>query len=293
MAGKRTVLTVQLRRLAALLSEMRERAGISKEVVSERTGINVTTLYRIESAQARPQRRTLMAMLDLYGVDDAGRSDVIQLLQEAQKPGMSRPFEAAVSDVYAAYINFESDARSERMYELSCIPGLLQTERYAWAVLDTTMPKVDAGVVEQRLRARVERAKVLNREGNPLELWVVLDEAAIRRVVGGAEVMREQLLRLAEESEKRNVILQVLPFDAGAHPAMVGSFVLLDFFPEHGDPELVYVEGIAGDNIVEGETEIRRFGVMFDQLRAMALSPRDSIALIHEVADSLADSGLS
>ncbi|MBF5001312.1 helix-turn-helix domain-containing protein [Nocardia sp. BSTN01] len=286
MAGKRTVLTVQLRRLAALLSEMREQAGISKEVVSARTGINVTTLYRIETAQARPQRRTLTAMLDLYGIGEPQRSDAVQLLMEAQKPGMSRPFEAAVSEVYAAYINFETEALSARLFQTSFIPGLLQTERYAWAVLDTAMPKVETSVIEQRLRARVERSKVLSRDGNPLELWVVLDEAAIRRVVGGPEVMREQLLRLTEDTDKRNVILQVLPFGAGAHPAMVGSFVVLDF-PDPADPELVYVEGIAGDDIVEGHNEIRRFGVMFDQLRAMALSPRDSAEMINEIADGL------
>ncbi|WP_280389672.1 helix-turn-helix domain-containing protein [Nocardia wallacei] len=283
MAGKRTVLTVQLRRLAALLQEMRENAGISKEVVSARTGINVTTLYRIETAQARPQRRTLMAMLDLYGIEEPQRSDALQLLQEAQKPGMSRPFEAAVSEVYAAYINFETEALSARLFQTSFIPGLLQTEQYAWAVLDTAMPKVETAVIEQRLRARFERAKLLAKE-EPLELWVVLDEAAIRRVVGGREVMRGQLLRLVEEAEKRNVILQVLPFDAGAHPAMVGSFVVLDFH-DPADPELVYVEGIAGDDIVEGHNEIRRFGVMFDQLRAMALSPRDSTNLVARVAD--------
>ncbi len=286
MAGKRTVLTVQLRRLAALLSEMREQAGISKEVVSARTGINVTTLYRIETAQARPQRRTLTAMLDLYGIGEPQRSDAVLLLTEALKPGMSRPFEAAVSDVYAAYINFETEALSARLFQTSFVPGLLQTERYAWAVLDTAMPKVDTSVIEQRLRARVERSKVLTRDDNPLELWVVLDEAAIRRVVGGPEVMREQLLRLTEDTDKREVILQVLPFGAGAHPAMVGSFVVLDF-PDPADPEIVYVEGIAGDDIVEGHNEIRRFGVMFDQLRAMALSPRDSAEMITAIADDL------
>ncbi|WP_026343487.1 helix-turn-helix transcriptional regulator [Nocardia sp. BMG111209] len=286
MAGKRTVLTVQLRRLAVLLTELRELAGVSKEEVSARSGINVTTLYRIETAQARPQRRTLMAMLDLYEVDDERRADALQLLQEAQKPGMSRPFEAAVSDVYAAFINFENAALSARLFEMSFIPGLLQTERYAWAVLDTTMPKAESSVIEQRLRARFERAKVLTRQDRPLELWVVLDEAAIRRVVGGPDVMREQLLRLIDESEKRNVILQVLPFEAGAHPAMIGSFVVLDF-QDPADPELVYIEGAAGDDIVEGRDGVRRFGVMFDQLRAMALSPRDSVTLVTEAADQL------
>ncbi|MBF6158652.1 helix-turn-helix domain-containing protein [Nocardia cyriacigeorgica] len=285
MAGKRTILTAGLRRLSVLLTEMREQANLTKEEVSAKTGINVTTLYRIERAQARPQRRTLLTMLDLYGVDDARRKDALELLSDAQKPGMSRPYEASLTEVYAAYINFESVALSARHYQTSYVPGLLQTEQYALAVIDTTMPKVDAAVMERRARARMDRAAVLTKD-DPLELWVVLDEAAIRRVVGGPEIMRGQLHRLLEEVLKKNVILQILPFDAGAHPGMAGSFTLLDFH-DPADPELVYVEGIAGDALIEGHNEIRRFGVIFDQLRAMALSPRDSAALISDAASAL------
>ncbi|WP_225732064.1 MULTISPECIES: helix-turn-helix transcriptional regulator [unclassified Nocardia] len=285
MAGKRTVLTVRLRRLAAQLFELREHAGLSKEEVSGKTGINVTTLYRIETAQARPQRRTLMAMLDLYGVTEQQRSDALQLLTDALRPGMSRPYEGSLSEVYAAYINFEAEALSARHFETSFIPGLLQTEQYAMAVIDTAMPKLEASVLEQRARARMDRAGVLTKE-DALELWVVMDEAAIRRVVGGPTVMRGQLDRLLQETKRKNVILQILPFGAGAHPAMTGAFTLLDFH-DPADPELVYVEGIAGDELIEGHPEIRRFGVMFDQLRAMALSPRDSMELITEAAKGL------
>lgn len=287
MAGKRTVLTVRLRRLASMLFDMREHAELSKEDVSGKTGINVTTLYRIETAQARPQRRTLMAMLDLYGVNDQQRADALQLLSDALKPGMSRPYEGSLSEVYAAYINFESEALSARHYQTSYVPGLLQTEQYALAVIDTSMPKVEASVMEHRARARMDRAYVLTKD-DPLELWVVMDEAAIRRVVGGPAVMRGQLERLLEETKRKNVILQILPFDAGAHPGMAGSFTLLDF-PDPADPELVYVEGIAGDELIEGHPEIRRFGVIFDQLRAMALSPRDSATLIGELAAKMHD----
>ncbi|MBL1079031.1 helix-turn-helix domain-containing protein [Nocardia sp. 2] len=285
MAGKRTVLTVRLRRLAAMLHEMRETAGLSKEVVSSKTGINVTTLYRIETAQARPQRRTLTAMLDLYKIGEPQRSDALQLLVDALKPGMARSFEDAVSEVYGAYINFEAEALSARFFQATYIPGLLQTQAYADAVYDTTMPKISEQVREQRIRARVERSRVLVKD-DPLELWVVLDEAVVRRTVGGPEVMREQLNRIVEHTEKRNVILQILPFDAGAHPGMLGSFTLLDF-PDPADPELVYVEGIASDELIEGHPEVRRYGVMFDQLRAMALSPRDSITMIAQTMDKL------
>ncbi|MEV0341493.1 helix-turn-helix transcriptional regulator [Nocardia sp. NPDC050713] len=281
MAGKRTVLTAGLRRLAALLTEMRDKVGLSKEEVSSRTGINVTTLYRIEQAQARPQRRTLNTLLDIYEVDPDRRKYALELLSDAQKPGMSRPWEANLTEVYAAYINFESEALSARHYQTSYIPGLLQTEQYAAAVIDTSMPKVETAIMESRVHARLNRATVLDKE-KPLELWVVLDEAAIRREVGGQQTMRGQLEKLLLEGKRKNVILQILPFNAGAHPGMAGSFTLLDF-ENPDDNELVYVEGIAGDTLVEGHNEVRRFGVIFDQLRAMALSPRDSVALIEEI----------
>ncbi|TQM31474.1 helix-turn-helix domain-containing protein [Nocardia bhagyanarayanae] len=282
MAGKRTVLTAGLRRLAALLTEMRDKVGLSKEEVSTRTGINVTTLYRIEQAQARPQRRTLNTLLDIYEVDPDRRRYALELLSDAQKPGMSRPWEANLTEVYAAYINFESEALSARHYQTSYIPGLLQTEQYAAAVIDTSMPKVETAIMESRVHARLNRAAVLDKD-KPLELWVVLDEAAISREVGGPQTMRGQLEKLLLESKRKNVILQILPFNAGAHPGMAGSFTLLDF-ENPDDNELVYVEGIAGDTLVEGHNEVRRFGVIFDQLRAMALSPRDSVALIEEIA---------
>lgn len=285
MAGKRTVLTVRLRRLAAMLHEMRETAGLSKEVVSAKTGINVTTLYRIETAQARPQRRTLTAMLELYDIPEPQRSDALQLLVDALKPGMARSFEDAVSEVYGAYINFEAEALSARFFQASFVPGLLQTEAYANAVYETTMPKISEQVREQRVRARLERSRVLGKH-DPLELWVVLDEAVIKRLVGGKEVMRQQFDQLLDHTNKRNVILQILPFDAGAHPGMLGSFTLLDF-PDPADPELVYVEGIASDELIEGHPEVRRYGVMFDQLRAMALSPRDSITMIEQAIEEM------
>ena len=274
MAGKRTVLTVRLRRLAAMLHEMREHVELSKEEVSAQTGINVTTLYRIETAQARPQRRTLNAMLDLYGVGGAQREDAVELLSDALKPGMSQAYEGSVSEVYAAYINFESEALSARHYQTVTIPGLLQTHQYAMAVIDTSMPKLEAPVLESRAPARMDRAANLAKD-EPLELRVVMDEAVIRRMVGGPLTMQGQFERLLQETKRKNVILQILPFDAGALPRMAGSFTLLDF-DDPADPELVYVEGIAGDELIEGHTEIRRFGVIFDQLRAMALSRRDS-----------------
>lgn len=282
---KRNVLTLRLRRLAALLLQMREAAGVTREDVSIHTGINETTLYRIESARVRPQRRTLVALLDLYGVAEPDRGDALQLFAEAGTPGMSRSYQFDVAEEYAAFINFEAEALSIRNYESLYVPGLLQTERYARAAIEGWLPMADPADMENRVTARMDRAVVLTKS-HPLEVWAVMDEAAIRRVVGSPEIMAEQLAHLLEVAKSPTVTLQVIPFDAGAHPGMHGSFVIMDF-PDPTDPELVYVEGIAGEQLLEGDAEVRRYGLLFDHIRAMALSPKKTLEFIFEATHQL------
>src|SRR5271165_2048290 len=176
--------TVRLRRLAAELRRLRSAAQLSRENVEEQTGINEGTLYRLETARARPQRRTLMTLLDLYGADDPLRSDLLAIAQGADNQGWLRPYHSELPEEYAAYISFEAEARAVRNYESLFIPGLLQTEGYARAVITGTLPMASETEVEQRVQARMERQELL-RGDNPLELWAILDEAAIRRMVGG------------------------------------------------------------------------------------------------------------
>jgi transcriptional regulator with XRE-family HTH domain len=250
--------------------------GLSREDVAEQTGINPATLYRIEKARVRPQGRTLAALLTLYGVDDAERANLTSVLKDAGQRGWLQAYQSELPEEYGAYIEFEDEARAIWNYESLFVPGLLQTEAYARAVINGGMPTLGRDQVEHRVNVRMQRQDVLTRD-LPLHLWAICDEAALHRVVGGAQVMREQLLRLAEVAELPHVMLQLIPFDAGAHPGMPGSFHVMDFAD---DPNVVYIDSMAGDLFLEEEPEIRRYTVLFEHLRAVALSPAASLELI-------------
>ncbi len=285
MAPKRQTPTVRLRRLAAELRRLRSETDLSREVVSERTGINSATLYRIETARARPQKRTLVTLLDLYEVDKTQRDYLIVLLKDAGKQGWLRPYHSDLPEEYTAYISFEDEAKGVRNYETSFIPGLAQDEEYARAVIRGVLPAATDDEVEDRVRARIERQAVLTKD-KPLKLWVIVDEAALRRLVGGVQVMRKQLVHLAELVKKPNITFQVIPLSAGAHPGMPGQFALMDF-EDPMDTDLIYIDSMAGDLFLEADADINRYRSIFDNLVAVALSPNESVALVTEIADKL------
>ncbi|MFE3649422.1 helix-turn-helix domain-containing protein [Streptomyces sp. NPDC057579] len=274
--------TVRLRRLAAELRRLRNAAGLTRDDVTEQKGINAATLYRIEKARARPQKRTLIALLELYEASEEQRADLLAIQNGSADRGWLRPYHSELPEEYTAYIGFEAEARTVRNYESLFIPGLAQTESYARAVIKGVWPAATHKQVEQRVQARMERQALLTKE-QPIQLWAIVDEAAVRRTVGGPKVMREQIARLLELAEEPNVTFQVIPFDKGAHAGMPGSFVHMDF-PDPADPELVYLDTPAGDLFLESETEIRRYKSMFEHLQAVALGPVDSTDLLAKVA---------
>jgi transcriptional regulator with XRE-family HTH domain len=275
--------TVRLRRLAAELRRLRAAASLTREQVSDQTAINSATLYRIETAKVRPQRRTLMALLDKYGVkDETRRAELIALSQQSTEPGWLQAYESELPEQYTTYISFEAEARSLRAYESSFVPGLLQTEDYARALIAGVLPLATEDEVERRVEARLQRQAVLTRK-KPLKVWAVVDEAALRRLVGGEKVMVRQLQRLIDASQNPYVTVQVLPYAAGAHPGMHGSFAVMDF-PDDADPALVYIESMAGDLFLERDTDVQRYAGMFEHLRAAALSPADSHRLMVDLA---------
>jgi transcriptional regulator with XRE-family HTH domain len=274
--------TVRLRRLAAELRRLRAQADLSWEDVSDKTNINKTTLYRIEKAQARPQKRTLISLLNLYEATKEQHEYLITLLRDASKQGWLRPYHSDLPEEYTAYISFEDEAQGVRNYETSFIPGLLQTEAYARAVIRGVLPMASQQEVDDRVQARMERQQVLTRD-NPLKLWAIVDEAALHRLVGGWEVMRAQLRRLVELVDEPHVTLQVIPFAQGAHAGMPGSFVLMDF-ADPMDTDLIYIDSMAGDLFLESDADISRYATIFDNLRAVALSPDDSAAHIADLA---------
>jgi len=273
---------VRLRRLAAQLRELRAECGMTQEEVSERTGIDRSTLYRLESAQQRPQRSTLIQLLDLYRVEEPRRGDLLTLLREAGQRGWLQQYRSELPDVYSDYIGFEDEARSISNYESLFIPGLLQTEDYARALLQGTLPYASSEEIESRVTARMARQALLDRE-DPPRLWAITDEAAVRRMVGGRAIMRGQLGQLREAAARPNVTIQVIPFDAGPHPGMDGAFVVLEF-PDLADQSIVYAESAAGGLFLEEEVEIRRYMLMFEHLRAAALRPDETVTLLAAIA---------
>src|ERR1035437_525521 len=285
MPSKGPAPTVRHRRLAAELRRLRGAAGLTQEEVSERTGKDRSTLYRLESAQQRPQRSTLIQLLDLYGVDQARRAELLTVLREAGQRGWMQPYRSELPAIYSDYISFEAEARSVSNYESLFIPGLLQTEDYVRAVIGGILPHASTEQVENRVAARMERQALLTRDSPP-QLWAIMDEAAVRRVVGGPRGMREQLGRIREAAMLPNVTAQVIPYDAGAHPGMPGSFIVLEF-PDPADQSIVYIDSMAGDLFLEDDPEIRRYILMFEHLRAAALRPAESAALLAAIAEQL------
>jgi Domain of unknown function (DUF5753) len=199
------------------------------------------------------------------------------LLREAKRKGWWQIY----SDVpYSTFIGLEAEAASMLTYE-NVVPGLFQTEAYARAIITGTGPTLEPEPLEQRIEARLTRQAVLTKE-SPLEVRAVLDESAIRRMVGGKDVMHKQITRLLELAELPNVIIQVIPFTVGAHPGtMTGAFSILGF--EHAaDPSVVYVESNS-DPYPDREGDLQRYTMAFDNLRAAALSTSQTAALLRDL----------
>jgi transcriptional regulator with XRE-family HTH domain len=277
--------TVRLRRLATELRRLRSAAGLTREQVSGQTAINSATLYRIETAKVRPQRRTLMTLLDNYGVtDEERRTELIALSQQSRELGWMHAFGDAISEQYMTYIGFEVEAYSVRNFENTFVPGLLQTEDYARASIAGVLPMLRTDDVERRVEVRLQRQSALTR-GKPLELWAIVDEAALHRLVGGSTVMTEQLKHLTRAARQPHIAVQVLPRAVGAHPGMAGSLSIMTFEEPTSDPDIVYLDGMAGDFFIEDEVEVRRYSDIFERLRAAALNPADSIRMLRELAE--------
>lgn len=272
------ITTVRMRRLAAELRSLRATAGLSREDVVERTGVNVATLYRIEHGKVRPQARTLQALLQAYGADPGQATELLALSRESVQRGGLQGYAADLPEPYKTYLGFEDEARMIRNYESLSLPELLQTQHYARAVITVGLPGASRDEVERRVEVTMARQSVLTR-AEPVRLWAIVDEAALHRQVGGQAVMDDQLQYLMRAVANEAVTLQVISFQAGAHPGMPGSFTILRF-PGDQDPDVVYVS----DQLIEAEPEVARYNHAFQHLRAVALSPADSGALIARLA---------
>jgi transcriptional regulator with XRE-family HTH domain len=272
--------TIRRRRLGVELRRHREAARVTIDMVAERLGCSTSKVSRIETGHTSATPGDVSAMMDIYGVSEAIKSELVQIAREARQKGWWHPFSTVLT---GAYVGLEAAARSVRTYESQVIPGLLQSEEYAIAVIRAAQSRDSDQEIEQRVRVRMERQSLLIQD-DPIDLLVVLDEAVVSRPVGGDEVMRDQLARLITTARLPNVTLQILPFAAGAHAGMDGTFAILEF-EEEGDADVVFTENATGGLFLEKAEELSRYISIFETIRTTALPPEESIGMIQMLVE--------
>jgi transcriptional regulator with XRE-family HTH domain len=279
--------TVRRRRLRYELRRLRDEHGLTIEQVQEASGgdIKAPSISRWENGERSVRPTDLRLLLDIYQVDGERREALLTLARQAKERGWWQSYASAIPEWFQVYVGLEAEASTVRVYESELVDGLLQTPDYYRAFLGAAPAAAADAEAERKIEVRLARQERLTGE-DPPEYWAVLNEAVIRRVVGGAEVMRAQLDHIAEMAALPQVNVQVLPFAAGVHPAMDGSFRILGF-PEPGDPDVVYLENQAGSLYLEEAAEIDRYARMFSHLIAKALDPEESRRLIARIAADL------
>jgi transcriptional regulator with XRE-family HTH domain len=278
---------VARRELGALLRALRTEAGLTVDDVADRLMCSATKVSRMETGQRGVSARDVRDLCQIYAItDDTEYRRLMELAAQGRAQAWWQPFNLP----YATYVGLETAATSIRDYASGIVPGLLQTADYARAVHENGIPTLEPEVVEERVRERLSRQRILT-STSPPRVHIVMDEAAIRRAVGGPAVMVEQLDRLLEATGALpNLVIQVLPFSVGAHPALNANFVLLDLSAPAG--KVVYVEGLVDPMYLERPQEVRKYEKVFDWLSRLALPPAASADLLRQAKADLA-TGLS
>jgi transcriptional regulator with XRE-family HTH domain len=274
--------TVRRKRLGIELRRLREQAGFTCEDVGRQLECSGTRISRIETGRINVRPGDVREMLEIYGVTGTEADSLVQLAREARRKGWWHTYGRVLPTWFEAFVGLESEAVRLRDFQPLVMPGLLQTEEYARAVLRAAPNAGSTEDIERQVALRMDRQAILA-QPTPPDLWVVLSESVLRADIGGPPVMRAQLRRLLEVAERPNVTLQVLPFSNGAHVDPISPFTILEF-PEAADPTVVYLEHLTGCLFLETLDEIRRYTVVFDHLRAEALGISQSADLIAEMA---------
>ncbi|SCL18801.1 Helix-turn-helix domain-containing protein [Micromonospora nigra] len=283
--------TVKRRRLALTLRKLREQSGLSSSEAARRVDHDVSWLSRIEIAEVRPHPNDVRALLALYGMTGDEAEAVIEVARQAKQRGWWQQYSDVLPTWFATYVGMESEASVLRIYECQMVHGLLQTEDYARAVFRGAPVPMRDDEIERQVALRMDRQTILGGEEQPA-LRVILDEGAVRRAVGGAEVLRAQIRRLLQESERNRVQIQLLPFGAGT--GFDGSFTILDFpplpapYPDSVEDRLVYIDTLTGALYLERPAEVAAYATAFEQLCSVALSPTATRDNLRRIAQELA-----
>jgi transcriptional regulator with XRE-family HTH domain len=272
--------TVRRRRLAFELRRLREAAKLTCEDVAELLECSASKISRMETARVTVSPRDVRDLLGIYGVPDDQRDSLIQLARESRQKGWWHAYGDSVQPHFATYLGMESAASQIKQVNLTRIPVLLQTEDYAREVIAAGRMRHSLPAPDRSLELLMERQRLA--KNSPPDVWVVLDEAALRRQVGGREVMRQQIEHLVELSATPGMVLQVIPFSGGAHVAMDLPFVIMGF-PDPAHPEVVCMGYPTGVLWIEDMAEVHKYNMFFHHLQASALSLDDSAALMVSV----------
>jgi transcriptional regulator with XRE-family HTH domain len=278
--------TVRRMLVGAQLRRLRADLGLSRAEAAEAIRASEWKIHRLENGQVGFKERDLVDLLRLYEVTDPEEvADFLALAREANTPGWWQHYGDVLPPWFRTYVDLEAAAALIRTYEGQFVPGLLQTDDYMRAVVQGAHLEDSSEEVGRRVRLRMARQTVLTSD-QPPRLWAVVDEAALRRPVGGREVMRGQLERLVEATKLPNMTLQVLPFDAGAHPAMVGSFSILRF-PEQELPDVVYLEHLTSAIYLNKPEEVDQYLHVMESICVRAAPPDRTAELLDQILEEL------
>ena len=277
--------TVQRLVLGSQLHRLRESHGITAEQAADAIRGSHSKISRMEHGRVGFKERDVADLLTLYGVADAEeRAALLNLAREANTPGWWHAYSDVLSAWLEPYVGLEAAASVIRTYQIQFVPGLLQTEAYAQALIRQGAAASDEEIA-RRSELRASRQEILRRPGAP-QLWVVVDEGALRRPVGSREIVREQLKYLAEMAEHPAVTLQILPFATGAHPAMGGAFTILRF-AEPDVADVVYIEQLTRALYLDKPTEVDSYLEIMSQLCLLAESAASTGKLLQQILSDI------
>jgi Domain of unknown function (DUF5753)/Helix-turn-helix domain len=272
--------------LGAQLRRLREGKGISREDAGWEIRASGSKISRMELGRVSFKERDVADLLSMYGVADSRERDaLLGLARQANNPGWWHHFGDILPNWFQSYLGLEAAASLIRTYEIQFVPGLLQTPEYARAVILLGHSGADAAEIDRRVELRNQRQSILNRP-NPPQLWAVIDEAVLRRPIGGIEVMRKQIEALIEASKLPNVRLQIIPFNAGGHAAAGGPFAILRF-PEAELPDVVYVEQLTSAIYLDKRDDVDHYAIAMERVCIDAEPPSHTPDILEKLLNEV------
>jgi transcriptional regulator with XRE-family HTH domain len=274
--------TVSRVMLGNQLQRLREGAGITPEHAGYEIRASRSKINRMENGRVRFKQRDVADLLTLYGVTDTQtRASILSLVEQANSPGWWSKYGDVTADWFEAYLGLEAAATVIRSFELQFVHGLFQTEAYARAVTRLGHTSAPAAEIDRRVSLRLKRQDLLTRP-QPPRVWSVIDEGALRRPLGGRDIMRAQLQRLVEVTELRHVTLQVVPFGRGGHAAAGGAFTVLRF-GETDAPDVVYIEQLTSALYLDKHEDVDHYMEVMNALSTEALTPAETRRFLAEI----------